>query len=149
MLCLVAAIGVYYYSSERTSGPVPERKFYYIDEATGAESVHYGTEVPPLLNADGNPTIVRVMYYSGDGGATKCVGYYEKFDEDGKNAYLAYLKNPHGGNAEQLERCMQNGRYLRAAAKDSPWVKADSPEANGIMNSIRTNGGPFSMVLPK
>jgi hypothetical protein len=149
-VCLVTALVMTLSATRgRVADPVPVKKMFVYDEATKTEGVRNSDEVPPLLNDKGEPTVMRAYYASPDGGATKVLVYLEKFDDNAKAAYKAYMRDPGGERGSALERQLQAGRFVRAAQDGSPWVPYDSAEGRAVIGNTRgANGQQMSMVFP-
>jgi len=97
---------------------------YYIDEETGEESIQPMDAVPPLLNKNGKPTLVRVVKFTCDNNKTVTTAYYEKYTDRAKQEI-----EQKGPSAQEANL---RGLLVRAPEKGSPWVPQLSPQGNEI-----------------
>jgi hypothetical protein len=150
-VCLVTAIIMLIVSSRGPSfEPIALKKVFVYDEKTGAESVRMSDEAPPFLNDQGEPTLVRAYYASPDGGKTKVLAFLEKFDDAGKAAYRAYIKNPGGEQGAELARKIDAGRFVRLPKQGAEWVAYDSGEGRAVMANVKMpGGGSMPLVVPE
>jgi hypothetical protein len=122
---LLVVAGVAAYFAMRPKNVAGTQMAFYVDEETGQETVLPMAQFPPLLNASGKPTMVRVVKFSCDGGATVKVGYYEKYAPEAK-AKLDKNDDPSGNIALK-------GLFVRSPEKDSPWVPQTSKAGEEVM----------------
>ena len=109
--------------------PPAQPEVYFINEETGDLVLQSLTAVPPLPDAHGNPTLVRAVLYSLDGGKTKTAAYYEKYSDKAKQMLQAAATDPDSYDT----RVMEKGRLVRLPEKGAPWIPAESAEGRKIL----------------
>jgi hypothetical protein len=145
-LVLLAVFLRYYLWSRPPGRVVPLAvNAYYVDEATGQESVQPANLVPPLPGADGKPTVVRAVFFSADGGQTRIAGYYEKYTPEAK----ALLENPARDMQDRaLALTIDAGHLIRSPAPGSPWNWLHAPEAAVLVHPKSSGGKPLLVCDP-
>ena len=102
---------------------------FFVDEATGEESVRSKDDIPPLPGKDGKPTVVMAIKYSIDGGEPQVL-YYVKFTET-LQAELNAVPSAGGGRHARVE--MVSGlRQVRSPASGSQWVESRSEAGQAV-----------------
>ena len=130
LVIVASCVFLYFYlQPHQTHLPIG---IYYANEETGELSVQPVDAVPPLLDAAGNPVLVRTCMYSTDGGKTKTVAYYEKYSDAVKAMMAAGAQDP----SKYDDRLFKAGLLVRLPAKDSPWVPADSQAGRKVIASF-------------
>ncbi len=129
--CLLIAVLVFYFHVKGGGGTPTTALAFYVDENNlKDETVKSATEIPPLNNKDGKPTLVQAVKRS-------C-------DPTGKNPYIAYLRKMTPESQAQLRaitdptdlrapQLMQSGMLVRSPTPGSEWVKAASPEGEKLI----------------
>jgi hypothetical protein len=124
-------------------GHLPQSAFF-IDEDTGQESVRPVTDIPPLIGAKGNPSLVKVYKYSTDGGKTVHVGYYLKFTPEMKAKMEELQQHPDPNSQLQPGSAM----LVRKPESGPPgWVKISSSEGQKIVD-IDAAPGTLDTIYP-
>jgi hypothetical protein len=143
---VVLVVCLYYFLPSRPPGRiVPQAvRAYYVDEATGQESVQPANLVPPLPGADGKPTVVRAVFFSADGGKTRYAAYYEKFTPEAKQ--MQETLSPE--RQKQLWQAIDVGDLVRSPAPGSPWVWFHSKEGERLRAPVTAEGKPAMVCTP-
>ena len=135
--------GVVFFFSTRGGVKTPNST-YFVDEDTGVESTRSVNDVPPLIGAKGNPSIVKVYKYRVEGSADVKIGYYVKFTPDMKVKVEDSLAHPD----KYPELNTAPGMLVRKAdAGPKGWVAATSGEGKKIMEGD-PNEGSRDTVYP-
>jgi hypothetical protein len=119
--------------------------YVYVNELTGEFSVQPTDSIPPLLDASGQPTLVRAEVYTTGSSTEKKVAYYIKYTPEAK-AVLGGTKNA----VADPQSILAHGMLVRLPTAGSPWVIANSREGMAIEASEPTGPDvkPCSVVLP-
>lgn len=137
-------------TTEPKAPPVPT-KMYYIDEETGEESLQPMDAIPPLLNKNGKPMLVRAIYMrcSVCGGEKKLM-FLEKFTPEGKIAMEKLRADSKATDQDYLAVRMR-GYLVKSPEKGSRWVLAESEPGWKITEfKCPIHGGDFPQImLPK
>ena len=114
-------------------GPIvpPATSAYFIDEATGHVSVAPVDAVPPLLNQQGQPALLRVVFLTPDGGRTRIAAYYEKYTAASKK--LLETLSPEERTQRWLE--IEAGHLVRRPEPGAPWVPEPSDAGTAVKNA--------------
>jgi hypothetical protein len=144
-LVLLAVFLRYYLWSRPPGRVVPLAvNAYYVDEATGQESVQPANLVPPLPGADGKPTVVRAVFLSTDGGQTRYAAYYEKFTPEAKQ--MQETLSPE--RQKQLWQAIDVGDLVRSPVAGSPWVWVHAKEGERLRAPVTAEGKPALVCNP-
>jgi hypothetical protein len=135
--------GLVIFVSMRGPAKKPEST-YFIDEDTGVESARPVTDVPPLIGAKNNPSIVKVYKYRVEGNPAIKVGYYIKFTPEMKAKVEDSIAHPE----KYPDLNTSTGMLVRKPdAGPSGWVPATSGEGKKIMEGD-PNEGSRDTVYP-
>lgn len=131
-----------------SGGPVGDAgKAFFVDEETGEQSVGAATDVPPLNNKAGKPTLVKGVFVTADGGSTKRLAYLMKYTPEAKAA----IEKAH--QEKKLEDVMTSdlvseGTLVRLPDKGAPWVKMSSREGAAIdEKAFKLEGGKYATLV--
>lgn len=118
--------------------PVPKRYFY--DLSTKRTVILPAADVPPVKGKDGKRDVVRAMYFTTNGSATKHLVYFWAYTPAARQAILA----------GKLMRGTNQGKLVRLAKPESPWVPFNSPQgAAVIMHVLPKNANIVQMMASR
>ncbi|MGN6368287.1 MAG: hypothetical protein ACTHN5_08520 [Phycisphaerae bacterium] len=141
LLILATAAGAFVMNWPRS--PKVLTSAYFVDEATGEETVRPMSDIPPLKGAGGGETVVREFKYTEDGRATVKVAYYIKYTPE-TQAKLQGMKT----QEERDQYDATEGTLVRSPAPGSKWVEWGSPEGQEITTIHPGEGKDFAAVFP-
>jgi hypothetical protein len=142
-IVVLVLAGAIFFFTNRGSAKKPASGFF-IDEDTGVESVRPVTDVPPLIGAKGNPSVVKVYKYRVEGKPEVKVGYYIKFTPEMK----AKMEDMQAHPDQITELDPSSGMLVRKPdAGPSGWVAAKSSQGQKIMEGD-PNEGSRETVYP-
>jgi len=145
---VLTAILIYALGPFRGNPSVPTRAFY-IDEATGEESIQPIASIPPLPGKDGKPTLVQVVKVSCDGGKNPRTVYYRKYAPQAKQKIEELRGTNDATKQTEMDDWMSRGEMLRDPAPGSPWVYALSDAGEKLREkALCTNGQIARVVYP-
>jgi hypothetical protein len=116
---------------------------FYVDEATGVETILPETEIPPLKGKDGKPTVVRAFKFTCDDGKNVQIGYYMKYPDEVQKALTTMPADD-----ARRERLLENAKLVRPAAAGSQWLRAQSDAGDRLMQGPPCAKGTLRMVHP-
>ena len=120
-------------------GPVPvayDLKLYFFDEDTGETVLRTDKDIPPLIGAKGQPSVVRAIYMAPEGAKEKTLVYLIKYTDEAKAA-LDEAVRKNGFLDGLTARGYERGCLVRKPAPDSPWMPTASEEGQALMNSFQ------------
>jgi hypothetical protein len=119
---------------------------FYLDEATGEESVGPADVIFPLPGKSGQHTVVQAFKFDLGGAEGIKTVYLLKYSP---SAVAQMDQRP--ATDPQYDFARMTGKLVRRAAAGSPWVEEQSPEGQEIENNIEpgSSGKAPKPVYPK
>jgi hypothetical protein len=147
-VAVVVAIISIVYSMRGRTGPAAPTQAYYVDEETGAESVGDINGIPPLMGANGKPTLCKALKYTCDGGKTRTTYLLIKYPPQVQQE-IASLNKDDPVQDLKRSKLIEEGYWVRKPEKGSQWYPAMSPQGQELTAvPLCPDGKPSQMVMP-
>jgi hypothetical protein len=109
---------------------------WFMDEQTGQLVVEPATAIPPLLNKDHQPTLVRAIFVTCTTDQDRRLAYLEKYTPEAQAAF-ADVRSGAQPLTPAFLFTTQTGHMIRRPDAGSRWVRATSAEGVAILNGIK------------
>jgi hypothetical protein len=120
---------------------------WFMDEQTGELIVEPATAIPPLLNKNHQPALVRAIFVTGAGDKDRKLAYLEKYTPEAQAAF-ADVRSGAQPPTPAFLLTTQTGHLIRLPAAGSPWVRAGSAEGVAILDGISCGSGAAHYCPP-
>ncbi len=120
---------------------------WFMDEQTGELIVEPATAIPPLLNKNHQPALVRAIFVTGAGDKDRKLAYLEKYTPEAQAAF-ADVRSGAQPPTPAFLLATQAGHLIRRPDAGAGWVRTNSAEGVAILNGIKCDGGLARYCAP-